>query len=205
MMNPDVIGISREIKGNILCIKKWPEDLAFLHKPSKEVESFDEELHQNIADMFATLDNNEDGIALAANQVGIMKRIFVARIPVMEPIESMSPTATPEYEESFETFVCVNPKIVAKDYKSIYKYNEGCLSIPGYYKTTSRLGNIELEYQNSRGNNFITQFQGFAAFAIQHEMDHLDGKLFIDGYSKLKLNIVRKKVKKKPRKPLFDL
>jgi peptide deformylase len=149
--------------------------------------------------MFATLLELTEGVALTANQVGISKRMFVARLPHQKEIESISLTATPEYEEFTESFVCINPKIVAKDYNFLYSFNEGCLSIPGYYKKNSRFGSIVLEYQNSLGGRLTTQFQGFAAFAVQHEIDHLDGKLFIDGYSKLKLDLIKRVVKKKHR------
>jgi peptide deformylase len=194
MPNPDVIGISHGIKGRQRPLMTWPDDADFLHTPCDEVIEFDDILHQDVADMFVSLENNNDGIALAANQVGILLRMFVASLPYANEQPSVSPTSTPEYETEFEHIVCINPQI--EDKGSSYSYEEGCLSIPGYYSMNKRCGYIKLRYFSPRGRSHVREFWGLHAFAIQHEIDHLDGKLMIDDYSQLKKNMVRKKVAK---------
>lgn len=197
-MNKDIIGISRDINAKERRIRVWPRDVEVLHTTCEPVTEYDDQLHQEIADMFLTLENNEDGIALAANQVGIFKRMFIANIPMSIMEDSpYSPTAPSEYSPTTVSLVCINPKIVVAHPNDYYKYDEGCLSIPGYYETTIRPRKILLQYNDTRGREFQTEYQGLIAFAIQHEMEHLDGKLFIDGKSKLKLDGIRRKLKKR--------
>ena len=200
MINPDVVGISPEIKGKKRRIRIWPKDSEVLHTPCEPITEFDEELHVLIADMFATLLELTEGVALAANQIVVSKRLFVAHMPYHSEIMPDSPTATPEYGTSFFDYVCINPEIIGFDTKYPYGYDEGCLSLPGYYEYKKRPSPIKLRYFDPIGNKHEKMLYGFEAFAIQHEMDHLDGKLFIDGYSNLKLDKVKRVIKKKGKR-----
>lgn len=201
MINLQTFDISSEIKGSLRRIMIWPGDVKALHTSCGKVIDFNEELHQEIADMFAILEMSFDGIALAANQVGILKRLFVASFPYGVEQNSIGSTATSEYDTELYHIVFINPEIIEKD--KFYNYEEGCLSIPGYYENRIRFGRIVLKYQDSLARYHTKEFWGLNAFVIQHEIDHLDGNLFIDGYSKLKLNKVKRKIKKFRKKTSF--
>ena len=139
------------------------------HK-SSIVDNFDSDLRQVIKDMYETLYASGNGIGLAAPQVGIKKRIVV--IDLKENGES-SPI----------TFI--NPKI--KNFSEEKFINEeGCLSVPEYYADVERSKEVEVEWFNERGEKTIKKMTGLMSICIQHEIDHLDGVLFIDYLSKLK-------------------
>ena len=139
------------------------------HK-SSIVDNFDSDLRQVIKDMYETLYASGNGIGLAAPQVGIKKRIVV--IDLKENGES-SPI----------TFI--NPKI--KNFSEEKFINEeGCLSVPEYYADVERSKEVEVEWFNERGEKTIQKMTGLMSICIQHEIDHLDGVLFIDYLSKLK-------------------
>jgi peptide deformylase len=130
----------------------------------------------------------DNGVALAANQIGVSKRLFVAHMPVDKS------------KDCFEDFVCINPRIVDLDNKFPFHCEEGCLSLPGYFEFRKRPGTITLAYQDINGDSHRKDFKDFTAFAIQHELEHLDGKMFIDNYSKFKLDKVRKIISKKGKR-----
>lgn len=196
MVNLQNLNINPEIKGRSRTIKTWPTDAQLLHTPCEEVVDFDKDLHQLIADMFVTLENAKDGVALSANQIGVSKRVFVTALPYSIEKDTISPTATPEYDTQYDYFVFINPIIVLKFKEYSYEYEEGCLSVPGYYEKKSRPGRVLLDYRDALGRNCAIEFQGFNAFVVQHEIDHLDGKLFIDSSSRLKRDRIKKKIKK---------
>ena len=100
-----------------------------------------------------------------------------------------------ELEQKVEQpFVVINPVIVEK--KGQTTFEEGCLSLPGYYETVERYNFIEVEGINLKGEKFVTQTDGLLSICIQHEMDHLDGKLFIDRLSLIKSNRIKSRIKK---------
>jgi peptide deformylase len=122
-----------------------------------------------------------NGIGLAANQIGITKRVFV-----------MGSRNIPGFPEPFAVF---NPKIVEASTEMILD-QEGCLSYPGLFLTVRRPSWIVVEYQNSRGDTIEARFEGYLAKCFQHELDHLDGICFVDKVSPLKLNLAMKKLRK---------
>lgn len=153
---------------------------------SKEVTSFDENLHTLLDDMFETMMNN-NGIGLAAIQVARPIRALILCIP------------DEEGEQKKENLLeILNPLI--KEPKGATTYQEGCLSVPGFYEDIERFESLILYYQDRFGNPCTLEANELLAIAIQHEMDHLEGKLFIE---KLSYNR-RKKFEKEYKKALKE-
>ena len=149
------------------------------HK-SSNVESFDKELKKTVKNMFETLYASGNGIGLAAPQVDIRKRIVV--IDLNENGKS-SPI----------TFI--NPKIIKlSDEKFINQ--EGCLSVPEYYADVERAKEVEVEWHDDIGVKYKKNLSGLLSICIQHEIDHLNGILFIDHLSALKRKMAIQKIKK---------
>ena len=148
-----------------------------LRKKAAPVELVDDELRQLIDDMFETM-YEAPGIGLAATQVDVHKRLLVADV---------SP-------EKNEPHVLINPEILEKDGTTVTE--EGCLSVPGYYEEIERAEHIKVRYLDRDGNEQESEFEGLLAVCVQHEMDHLDGILFVDHLSNLKRNMLMKKLKK---------
>ena len=118
------------------------------------------------------------GIGLAATQVNVHKRLLVLDVS----------------ENQDQPRVYINPQILSSEGEQIHE--EGCLSVPGIYANVKRAENITIKAQDVDGNSFEEQAQGLHAVCIQHEMDHLIGRLFVDYLSPLKRNMVRKKLEK---------
>ena len=162
----------------ILDVLSFPDER--LRTVAKPVESVDEEIKQLISDMFETM-RDEKGIGLAATQVD--KHVQVV---VMDVSENQD---TPR--------VFVNPEITAKDGSTISE--EGCLSVPGNYAKVDRAERVTVKALDGEGNPFELEADGLLAICIQHELDHLKGKLFIDYLSPLKRQRLRKKLEKEAR------
>lgn len=151
-----------------------------LREKSAPVTAFDGELRTLAADMLETM-YAAPGIGLAAIQIGIPKRLLVIDLA--------------KKDEPKQPQVFVNPEIVeSSGEKAIYE--EGCLSIPDYYEEVERPSHIKVRYQDERGAEKTLEADGLLATCLQHEIDHLDGKLFIDYLSKLKRDRVMKKFTK---------
>ena len=158
-------------------ILKFPDqDLRIKAKP---VETFDEELKTLTDDMFETM-HSVNGIGLAATQIGVAKQVAVIDI---------SP-------EKNEPLVIVNPKIQILDPSKKEDYDEGCLSIPGFFETISRPSDIKLSYQDLNGKKQEIKPEGLLTKVVQHELDHLNGRLFVDHISELKRRRIRNKIVK---------
>ena len=158
-------------------ILKFPDqDLRIKAKP---VETFDKELKTLTDDMFETM-HSVNGIGLAATQIGIAKQVAVIDI---------SP-------EKNEPLVIVNPKIQILDPSKKEDYDEGCLSIPGFFETISRPSDIKLSYQDLNGKKQEIKPEGLLTKVVQHELDHLNGRLFVDHISELKRRRIRNKIVK---------
>ena len=150
-----------------------------LKQISKEVESFDASLHELLDDMYETM-RAKNGVGLAAIQVGVTLRALIINIPLEEVKEG-------EDEQPKEnTLEMINPVIIEKD--GTEKFQEGCLSVPGIYEDVTRAKHVKIEYYDRDGKKHLIEDDGFLAIAMQHEMDHLDGKLFIE-----KLSIIKRK------------
>ncbi len=158
-------------------ILKFPnQDLRIKAKP---VKAFDEELKALTDDMFETM-HSVNGIGLAATQIGVAKQVAVIDI---------SP-------EKNEPLVIVNPVIQILDPSKKEDYDEGCLSVPGFYETISRPSDIKLSYQDLNGQKQEIKPEGLLAKVVQHELDHLNGRLFVDHISELKRRRIRNKIVK---------
>jgi peptide deformylase len=162
----------------LLEIKTYPDK--FLTQPTKPVENIDGDLQNLIGDMALTM-YGAPGIGLAAIQVGIDKSLVVYDI---------SPR-----EEGHSFGVLVNPVITAFE-GSIVSENEGCLSVPDFTSSVNRHRAIEVAGLDRHGNPVKFQAEGLMAIMLQHEIDHLEGKLFIDRISKLKRELYIRRVKK---------
>lgn len=156
-----------------------------LKQRSKEVEKFDKELHTLLDDMNETM-MAKNGVGLAAIQVGVPLRALIINIPDEE--------GNQKQENLIEV---INPKILES--KGSITYTEGCLSVPEYYDEVERAEWVKVEFFDRHGNKQIVETDGLLAVAFQHEMDHLDGHLFIEKLSFLKRKKFEKEWKKRKR------
>jgi len=159
----------------ILNILEFPDSR--LRTVAKAVEHFDEQLKKLARDMTETM-YTAHGIGLAATQVNVHKRLLVLDVS----------------ENQDQPRVYINPQLISQSGEQ--NCEEGCLSVPGIYAGVTRAENIVVRAQDVDGNFFEEQHEGLQAVCIQHEMDHLLGKLFVDYLSPLKRNIIRKKLEK---------
>jgi peptide deformylase len=156
-----------------------------LRQISKPVEKVDDDLRALISDMFETM-YDAPGIGLAAIQVGVPKRVLV--IDLQEPEEEGGdPVKAPK--------VFINPEIVTASDQDV-PYTEGCLSVPDQYAEVDRPDRIKARWLDENGKAHEEEITGMLAVCLQHEMDHLNGVLFIDHLSRLKREMVLKKLAK---------
>ena len=153
-----------------------------LRKVAEPVTVFDDNLEVLISAMLETMYQAE-GIGLAATQVNVHKRLLV--LDVSESKDSPLVFINPSYE-------------VIED--ELREYDEGCLSVPGFYETVARPSAIRVTAVNGQGQEFQLDADGLLAVCIQHEIDHLDGKLFVDYISALKRHRIRSKLEKEHKK-----
>lgn len=148
-----------------------------LRTVAKEVESFDADLKKLVEDMFETM-YDAKGIGLAATQVNVHQRLLVLDVS----------------DERDQPRVYINPQITSKEGEQTCE--EGCLSVPGIYANVKRAENIHVLALDAEGCAFEEDLEGLHAICVQHEVDHLEGRLFVDYLSPLKQNMVRKKLEK---------
>lgn len=151
-----------------------------LRKVAKQVEHFDPALKKLIADMLETM-YSARGIGLAATQVDIHQRLLVLDVS----------------EEQNQPRVYINPEII--DEAGSETCEEGCLSVPGIYANVKRAEAVRVRAQDGDGKVFEERLDGMHAVCLQHEMDHLVGRLFVDYLSPLKRNMLLKKLEKQRR------
>ena len=154
----------------ILPIKKYPDPV--LRKKCQEVKELTEEIKKLGLDMLETMIVNQ-GVGLAAPQIGELKRIIVVH-PILKRTPEEIAARTPQ--------VFINPKIIKKSRETIIE-EEGCLSFPGLFLKVKRAKEVEIEALNENGEKIHFKVEGLAARVFQHEIDHLDGILFIDRLS----------------------
>lgn len=152
-----------------------------LREPGKDVEVFDAELHRLIDDMAETM-YAAPGVGLAAPQIGVSKRLFIVDVASGE-------------DEPSDLRVFINPKIIAAEGETVF--NEGCLSFPGVREDIDRAERVTVRALDQDGKPFELEAEGLLAIAIQHENDHLDGKLMIDHLSILKRRLVHRAMSKR--------
>ncbi len=160
---------------SFLTILEYPDKR--LRTIAKPVEEVDATLSTLIDDMFETM-YEAPGIGLAATQVDVHKQLLILDIS----------------EDRSQPMVFINPRITAKDGSQVYQ--EGCLSLPGIYADVKRWNQITVEAMDRHGKHFILEADGLLAVCIQHEMDHLAGKVFVDHLSPLKRALAEKKLAK---------
>ena len=163
----------------ILNILRYPD--ARLHKVAAPVTVFDDGLKKLVADMAETM-YAAPGIGLAATQVDVHKQVIV--VDVSDRKDSL--------------VVLVNPEIVEATGES--DIEEGCLSVPGIYELVQRAERVKVRAHDQHGKAFTLEAQGLLAVCIQHEMDHLQGKVFVEYLSQLKQQRIRAKLAKQLRK-----
>lgn len=160
---------------------------AFLKQKSKPVEKFDDELASLVDDMQQTM-YAAPGIGLAAIQVGVPLRLLVLDIDY----EWDNNDPAQQINKNLQVFV--NPVITHKEGSMVFK--EGCLSVPEFYEEVKRAQKIRLEYQDVKGLPHTLEAEDLLAVCLQHEIDHLEGRLFIDRLSFIKAKQAKKKLKK---------
>ena len=163
----------------ILEILKYPDKR--LRTLAKPVENVNSEIKKQVKDMFETM-YDAPGIGLAATQVNFHQRLIVVDVS----------------EECNEPICLINPEIIEKN--SEIEWEEGCLSVPNYYESVKRANEIKVSALNELGQSFELEASEMLAVCIQHEMDHLNGILFVDHLSKLKQKRLKKKAEKQTKK-----
>jgi len=156
-----------------LTILEFPDPR--LRKTATPVSQVDDALRELIENMFETM-YAAPGIGLAATQVDVHRRFLVADVSA----------------ENNAPHVFINPVILEKD--GVQVSEEGCLSVPGYYEDVERAEHVRVRYQDRNGDEIETELEGLLAVVVQHEIDHLDGKLFVDYLSEAKRSRIRKRL-----------
>ncbi len=159
----------------LLDILEFPDPR--LRNKASTVETVNSKLNNLINDMLETM-YDAPGIGLAASQVNVHKRLIVLDVSA----------------EKNEPLVLINPDIITREGE--FESDEGCLSVPGFYEPVIRSAQIRLKALDRNGNEFELDAEDMLAVCIQHEMDHLEGKLFVDYLSSAKRQLIRKKLLK---------
>lgn len=165
----------------ILKILQYPDER--LHKVARKVEHVTEATRKLVRNMAETM-YAAPGVGLAATQVDVHEQIIVADVS----------------ETHDKLMVFINPEIIASSGEE--ECEEGCLSVPGIYETVRRAENVTVRALNEKGEPFTLEADGFLAVCIQHEIDHLCGKVFVEYLSQLKQTRIRAKLKKRQREIL---
>lgn len=154
-----------------------------LRRHAEEIELVDDQIRQLADDMLQTM-YEAPGIGLAAPQVNVNKRLIVIDIS----------------EERQDPLVLINPRIL--EYRGVERMEEGCLSVPGIYEEVERASWIRVMMLDRGGDSVEFEADGLLAVCIQHEIDHLDGKVFVDYLSEMKQKRIRKKLEKRRRQTM---
>ncbi len=164
----------------ILEILHYPD--ARLREVAQPVPRVDDAIRTLVDNMFETM-YAAPGIGLAATQVGVCKRVVIIDVS----------------EDKDQPLCLINPEIL--ELRGVEEMEEGCLSVPGVYETVQRADWVHIRALDRDGQVFEREFDGLLAVCVQHEIDHLDGKLFVDYLSQLKRTRIRKKLEKQQRQP----
>ena len=181
-------------------IRIWPDPA--LSEVAKPVETVDDEIRALVDDMFETM-YEANGVGLAATQIAVPHRVLVIDL---DP--SKDAAEHPEVQAELDAFLFkgaqefINPEIVAREGSIVW--DEGCLSVPGYTDKVKRAEKIEIEALDRNGEKFRLEAAGLYAVALQHEIDHLDGKVFVQYLSRLKRDSVKRKMNKMKKAGIDD-
>jgi peptide deformylase len=162
-----------------LQILRYPDPR--LYKKAAPVERVDDELRELVRNMAQTM-YEAPGVGLAATQVDVHRRVIVIDVS----------------ETKDDLLVLINPEIVERDGQQLQ--DEGCLSVPGIYEPVERAQNVRVRAMNEKGERFELRADGLLAVCIQHEIDHLDGKVFVDYLSRLKRDRIKARLQKQLKK-----
>jgi len=165
-----------------LMIQTIPADV--LRKVAQPVAGIDKNVASFMQELAEAMYKG-NGIGLAANQVGSLSRVIAVDVS--------------KDRDGKSALLMANPEILWTEPEDIFVYNEGCLSIPGHYADVNRPKRIRMTYLDQRGKKQELEAEDLLSQCIQHEIDHLNGKLFIDRLSKLKRDIILRKIEKERR------
>ena len=160
---------------SILTILEFPDER--LRKKAVIVKTVDDKIKKLVDDMLETMYESH-GVGLAATQVNVHQRVVVIDVS----------------EEKDAPIFLINPEIIAKD--GVEESEEGCLSVPGFFEKVQRAEHVRVKALNRDGQPFEFEARDLLAVCVQHELDHLDGKLFVDYISPLKRQRIKKKLEK---------
>ncbi len=160
---------------SILTILEFPDDR--LRKKAVAVKTVDDKIKKLVDDMLDTMYESH-GVGLAATQVNVHQRVIVIDVS----------------DEKDEPLFLINPEIIEKD--GIKEGEEGCLSVPGFFEKVNRAERVKVRALNRDGQSYEFEATDLLAICVQHELDHLDGKLFVDYISPLKRQRIKKKLEK---------
>ena len=163
----------------LLPILRYPDPR--LHKIAKPVEVVDDRIRQLVQDMAETM-YDAPGVGLAATQVDVHERVIVIDVS----------------EDGDDLRVLINPEILWKS-DELQTYEEGCLSVPGVYDEVERAARIKVRALNEKGESYEFDAEGLLAVCVQHEMDHLLGKVFVEYLSQLKQGRIKTRLRKQER------
>jgi peptide deformylase len=163
---------------SLLPILRYPDPR--LHKKAVPVERVDDAVRKLIADMAETM-YEAPGIGLAATQVDVHKRVIVIDVS----------------EDKSKLLAFINPEILERTGEQVCE--EGCLSVPGIYEKVTRSQRVKVRALDPQGQPFTLEAEGLLAVCVQHEIDHLDGKVFVEYLSRLKQNRIKAKLAKQAR------
>ncbi|MFT0849417.1 peptide deformylase [Achromobacter sp. F4_2707] len=166
----------------LLPILRYPDPR--LHKVAEPVREVDDRIRQLVRDMAETM-YDAPGVGLAATQVDVHERVIVIDVS----------------EDGNDLRVLINPEIISRS-DDVQVYEEGCLSVPGIYDKVERAARIRVRALNENGETYEFDADGLLAVCVQHEMDHLMGKVFVEYLSPLKQNRIRSKLRKQEREAL---
>lgn len=166
----------------LLPILRYPDPR--LHKVAEPVREVDDRIRQLVRDMAETM-YDAPGVGLAATQVDVHERVVVIDVS----------------EDGNDLRVLINPEILWRS-DELQVYEEGCLSVPGIYDQVERAARIRVRALNEKGESYEFDAEGLLAVCVQHEMDHLLGKVFVEYLSPLKQNRIRTKLRKQEREAL---
>ena len=162
----------------LLPILRYPDPR--LHTRATQVAEVNDEIRQLVSDMAETM-YEAPGIGLAATQVNVHQRVVVIDVS----------------EDKSGLLALINPEIIARSGEQVCE--EGCLSVPGIYDKVTRAEKVRVRALNPKGETFEFDAEGLLAVCVQHELDHLDGKVFVEYLSQLKLGRIKSKLAKKAR------
>ncbi|NYT60482.1 peptide deformylase [Alcaligenaceae bacterium] len=168
----------------LLPILRYPDPR--LHKVAQPVQQVDDRIRQLVSDMAETM-YDAPGVGLAATQVDVHERVVVIDVS----------------EDGNNLIVLINPEIIWKS-DEIQVYEEGCLSVPGVYDEVERSASIRVRALNEKGETYEFDADGLLAVCVQHELDHLLGKVFVEYLSVLKQNRIKTRLRKQEREALKD-